>query len=56
MSFRTCKFNVTILLLHLHQMFMVVSPQICLLDLICGIGNFGKIWCACQQHEIQYTE
>jgi hypothetical protein len=26
------------------------------LTLLCGAGNFGKIWSACRQHEIQYTE
>jgi len=26
------------------------------LDLSCGTANFGKIWSACEQHEIQYTE
>jgi hypothetical protein len=27
-----------------------------LLNLLCGAGNFGKIWPACGQHEIQYTK
>jgi hypothetical protein len=26
------------------------------LNLICGAGNFGKIWPACRQHEIQHIE
>jgi len=27
-----------------------------LLNLLCGVGSFGKIWSACSQYEIQYTE
>jgi hypothetical protein len=27
-----------------------------LLNLLCDVGNFGKISSACRQHEIQYTE
>jgi hypothetical protein len=27
-----------------------------LLNLLCGAGNFSKIWSACRQHEIQHTE
>jgi hypothetical protein len=27
-----------------------------LLNLLCGEGNFGKIWSVCGQYEIQYTE
>jgi hypothetical protein len=27
-----------------------------LFNLLCGAGNFSKIWSACQQHEIQYTK
>jgi hypothetical protein len=27
-----------------------------LLSLLCGAGNFGKIWSACQQHDIQRTK
>jgi len=23
---------------------------------LCGAGNFGKLWSACGQREIQYTE
>jgi len=26
------------------------------INLLCGAGNFGKIWSACGQHEIQYTD
>jgi hypothetical protein len=26
------------------------------LNILCGAGNLGKIWSACVQHEIQYTE
>ena len=26
-----------------------------LFNLSCGVGNFGKIWTACGQHEIHYT-
>jgi len=26
------------------------------LTLLCGAGNFSKIWSACGQHEIQHTE
>jgi len=27
-----------------------------LLNLLCGAGNFSKIWSTCRQHEIQFTE
>jgi hypothetical protein len=27
-----------------------------LLSLLCGAGIFGKIWSACWQNEIQYTD
>jgi hypothetical protein len=27
-----------------------------LLNLLCGAGNFAKIWCECEQHEILYIE
>ena len=27
-----------------------------LINLLCGAGNFGKIWSTCGQHEIQYRE
>jgi hypothetical protein len=26
------------------------------LNLLCGAGNFGKIWSACGQRKIQHTE
>jgi hypothetical protein len=25
-------------------------------NITCGVGNFVKIWSACRQHEIQYTQ
>jgi len=27
-----------------------------LLNLLCGEGNFSKIWFTCRQYEIQFTE
>lgn len=27
-----------------------------LINLLCGVGNFGKFWCPCRQQEIQYLE
>ena len=27
-----------------------------LLNLVCGAGSVGKIWSACGQHEMQYTD
>jgi len=27
-----------------------------LLSLLCGAGNFGKIWCACEQRDVQRTK
>jgi len=26
-----------------------------LFDLLCGLGNFCKIWSSCSQHAIQHT-
>ena len=33
-----------------------VIPGTGLLHLFCRAGNFGKIWSACGQYEIQYIE
>jgi hypothetical protein len=27
-----------------------------MLELLCGVGKFSKIWSACRQHEVQYTQ
>jgi hypothetical protein len=27
-----------------------------LINLLCGEDNFGKVWSACRQYDIQYTE
>jgi len=27
-----------------------------LINILCGVGNFGKFWSACGQYEIQYRE
>jgi hypothetical protein len=37
----------------------VSPPQFCLsglVNLLSGAGKYGKIWSACRQHEIKYTE
>jgi hypothetical protein len=34
----------------------ICTSNSALLNLLCGAGNFGQIWSACGQHEIQYTK
>ena len=48
----------SILLVIFALFFNVLSPvpRPGLLNLLRGAGNFGKIWSACRQHEIQYTQ
>lgn len=47
-----CVLKVCLVFVTPVYIFILIS---CLLNLLCGAGNFGKIWCACRQHEIQYV-
>jgi hypothetical protein len=35
---------------------VALHRTVSLLNLLCGLGNFGKIWPACEQHELQHAE
>jgi len=38
------------------QTFLPIPLPPSLFTVLCGAGNFGKIWSRCRQNGIQYTE